>query len=123
MRLATWGRAEQRIRLSSIKLSDNPSGVGRTLVDPSDSNQPVDAVPIEACVCRFAFGTKRPVLVSQAWTRCRIDRWSVQGTMRAHRCGKTPDTMRSVEMRKRRSATLPKPCRRTEDALPYSTLE
>src|SRR5580704_14729797 len=45
------------------------------------------------------------------------------GTMRAHRCGKTPDTMRSVEMRKRRSEPLPKTCRRAEDALPYSTLE
>ena len=32
--------------------------------------------------------------------------------MRAHRCGKTPDTMRSAEMRKRRSETLPKTCRR-----------
>jgi hypothetical protein len=35
---------------------------------------------------------------------------------------KTPDTMRSVEMRKRRSDMLPKTCRRAEDALPYSTL-
>ena len=43
--------------------------------------------------------------------------------MRAHRCGKTPDTMRSTEMRKRRSEALPKTCRRAEDALPYSTLE
>ena len=41
--------------------------------------------------------------------------------MRAHRCGKTPDTMRSVEMRKRRSEALPKTCRRAEDALPDST--
>jgi len=31
--------------------------------------------------------------------------------------------MRSAEMRKRRSGTLPKMFRRTEDALPYSTLE
>jgi hypothetical protein len=31
--------------------------------------------------------------------------------------------MRSVEMRKRRSETLPKICRRAEDALPYSTLD
>ena len=45
------------------------------------------------------------------------------GTMRAHRCGKTPDTMRSVEMRERRSEALPKTCRRTENALPYSTLD
>ena len=45
------------------------------------------------------------------------------GTMRAHRYGKMPDTMRSVEMRKHRSETLPKICRRAEDALPYSTLE
>jgi hypothetical protein len=45
------------------------------------------------------------------------------GTMRAHRCGKTPYTMRSVEMRKRRSGTLPKSCSTAEDALPYSTLE
>ena len=43
--------------------------------------------------------------------------------MRAHRYRKTPDTMRSVEMEKRRSETLPKTCRRAEDALPYSTLE
>ena len=43
--------------------------------------------------------------------------------MRAHRYGKTPDTMRSVEMRKRRSEALPKTCRRAGDALPYSTLE
>ena len=28
------------------------------------------------------------------------------GTTRAHRCGKTPDTMRSAEMRKRRSETF-----------------
>jgi len=45
------------------------------------------------------------------------------GTIRAHRCGKTPDRMRSAEMRKRRSEALPKACRRAEDALPYSTLE
>jgi hypothetical protein len=45
------------------------------------------------------------------------------GTMRAHRCGRTPDTMRSVEMRKRRSEMLPKTCRRAEDALPYATLD
>jgi hypothetical protein len=43
--------------------------------------------------------------------------------MRAHRCGRTPDTMRSAEMRKRRSETLPETCRRAEDALPYSTLD
>jgi hypothetical protein len=47
---------------------------------------------------------------------------SSEGTMRAHRCEKTPDTMRSVEMRKRRSETLSKTFRRAEDALPYSTL-
>lgn len=40
-----------------------------------------------------------------------------------HRCGKMPDTMRSVEMRKRRSEALLKICRRAEDALPYSTLD
>jgi len=34
-----------------------------------------------------------------------------------------PDTMRNVEMRKRRSETLLKACRRAEDALPYSTLD
>lgn len=45
------------------------------------------------------------------------------GTMRAHRRGRTPYTMRTVEMRKRRSETLPKTCRRAEDALPYSTLD
>lgn len=33
------------------------------------------------------------------------------------------DTMRSAEIRKRRSETLPKTCRRAEDAMPYSTLE
>jgi hypothetical protein len=43
--------------------------------------------------------------------------------MRAHHRGKMPDTMRSVEMRKRRSEALPKTCRKTEDALPYSTLD
>jgi len=42
---------------------------------------------------------------------------SSEGTMRAHRCGKTPDTMRSVEMRRRRSETLPKTYRKAEDAL------
>ena len=46
-----------------------------------------------------------------------VEGWRQRGTMRAHRCGKTPDTMRSVEMRKRRSETLPKTCRRAEDAL------
>jgi hypothetical protein len=46
-----------------------------------------------------------------------------EGTMRAHRYGRTRDTMRSVEMRKRRSETLPKICRRADDALPYSTLD
>jgi hypothetical protein len=49
--------------------------------------------------------------------------WRQRGTMRAHRCGKMPDTMRGVEMRIRRSETLAKTCRRAEDALPYSTLE
>ena len=46
-----------------------------------------------------------------------------KGTMRANRCGKVPDTMRSAEMRKRRSERLSKTCRRAEDALPYSTLD
>ena len=36
---------------------------------------------------------------------------------------KTADTMRSAEMRTRRSQALPKICRRAEDALPYSTLD
>ena len=41
-----------------------------------------------------------------------VEGWRQGGTMRAHRCGKTPDTMRSAEMRKHRSETLPKPCRK-----------
>jgi hypothetical protein len=50
--------------------------------------------------------------------------WSRQrGAMRAHRCGKSPDTMRSVEMRKCRSEPLPNTRRRAGDALPYSTLD
>jgi hypothetical protein len=43
--------------------------------------------------------------------------------MRAHRFMNTPDTMRIVEMTNRRSETLPKTCRWTEDVLPYSTLD
>ena len=62
------------------------------------------------------------MLADLAWTRGRIDSWSIQDTMRAHRCGKTPDTMRSAEMRKRRSEALPETRRRAGDALPYSTL-
>jgi len=38
-------------------------------------------------------------------------------------CGKKPDTMRSAEMRKRRSEALPKTCRRVKKTLPYSTLD
>ncbi len=41
--------------------------------------------------------------------------------MRAHHSGKHPDTMRSVETRKRRPEIVPETCRRSGDTLQYYT--
>jgi len=57
--------------------------------------------------------------ISSIWLALR----TTQSGTRSCTGVQTPDTMRNVEMRKRRSEGLPKTCRRAEDALPYSTLE
>jgi hypothetical protein len=52
-----------------------------------------------------------------------VEGWRQRGHNEGTSLREMPDTMRGVEMRKRRSGTLPKTCRRAEHALFYSTLE